>query len=70
MNQCERNYAVASVTGESATTIKRLGFHLVEPVDLIGDPNAVSRGPHVVDWDERELAFDFPLIQERHRVRC
>ncbi len=44
--------AVARATGESISTIQRLGFLLAEPV--IEAPNADHEelGPHVIDWDQ------------------
>jgi len=52
MTQRELNRAVATATGESITTIDRMGFNLVEVVE---DPEPEARrSPLVVDWDELE----------------
>lgn len=53
MNQADLNRAVAQVTGESISTIKRLGFLLAEPSDCL-DREADEQSPHVIDWDELE----------------
>ncbi len=53
MTQADLNRAVAQATGETVTTIKRLGFLLADPDELL-DPEAEELGPHVIDWDELE----------------
>ncbi|MCG6156326.1 hypothetical protein [Rubinisphaera margarita] len=56
MRQSELNRAVASATGESIATIKRLGF-------LLSDPDTASRPerdcePAMLDWDDCLIADD------------
>ncbi|QDT93578.1 hypothetical protein [Gimesia algae] len=53
MKQVDLNRAVALATGESISTVKRLGFLLAEPDEHI-DPAAEESGPYVIDWDELE----------------
>lgn len=53
MQQADLNRAVSRATGESVTTIKRLGFLLAEPDDP-RDPDSEDFGPYVIDWDEVE----------------
>ncbi len=53
MKQSDLNRAVALATGESVSTVKRLGFLLAEPDEVI-DPAAEESGPYVIDWDELE----------------
>lgn len=53
MQQSELNRAVARATGESVSTIKRLGFLLADPSESL-DPESDDHGPHVIDWDELE----------------
>jgi len=70
MRHADLNRAVAQATGESVTTIKRLGFLLAEPDESL-DPVDTTLGPQVIDWDDRyecfanesqpEL-FDAPLV--------
>lgn len=55
MHQSDLNRAVAEATGETVTTIKRLGFLLADP-DLELDPHDEDLGPYVIDWDELESA--------------
>jgi hypothetical protein len=55
MHQSDLNRAVAAATGETVTTIKRLGFLLADP-DLELDPHDEELGPYVIDWDELEAA--------------
>ena len=62
MRQAELNRAVAQATGESVSTIKRLGFLLASPEDL-SDPSDADLGPFVIDWDvleaERQLTTNW-----------
>ncbi len=53
MKQADLNRAVALATGESMSTVKRLGFLLAEPDETV-DPEAEESGPYVIDWDELE----------------
>ena len=53
MKQADLNRAVALATGESMSTVKRLGFLLAEPDERV-DPAAEESGPYVIDWDELE----------------
>ena len=53
MTQRQLNRAIASATGESVSTIARLGF-----VHLTAGP--VERDPHFVDWDD--LGAEHPGI--------
>ena len=53
MKQAELNRAVAHATGESLSTIKRLGFLLAPEVEAC-DPEDGELGPYVIDWDEVE----------------
>ena len=53
MRQADLNRAVALATGESMSTVKRLGFLLAEPEEVI-DPEAEESGPYISDWDELE----------------
>ena len=60
MQASEFYRAVAEATGESVSTIRQLGFSLVEePSDDQDDE--VCFGPNVIDWDEVEAlrAWDF-----------
>ncbi len=53
MQQADLNRAVSRATGESVSTIKRLGFLLAEPDDP-RDSDSEDFGPYVSDWDEVE----------------
>ncbi|QDT66723.1 hypothetical protein [Calycomorphotria hydatis] len=59
MKQNDLNRSVARATGESVTTVKRLGFLLAEPDEVL-DPDDEALGPQVIDWDE------FPSAQIHH----
>lgn len=52
MTQTEVNRAVARATGESVTTIKRLGFLIADPNIDVEDGDDEDLGPYVLDWDE------------------
>jgi DNA-binding winged helix-turn-helix (wHTH) protein len=55
MTQAELNQAVADVTGESVTTIRRRGFSVVTPLQVFDpDRNEDYILPNVVDWDALE----------------
>jgi|SRR6056297_1157144 len=43
---------VSRATGESVATVKRIGFLIADPTRPIGDPEAETLGPHVIDWDD------------------
>ena len=43
----------ARATGETVSTIKRLGFLIAEPDDS-RDPDSDEYGPYVIDWDALE----------------
>lgn len=51
MKQADLDRAVARATGETVSTIKRLGFRLAEPSDHF-DSESDDRRPFVIDWDE------------------
>ena len=65
MKQADLNRAVALATGESMSTVKRLGFLLAEPDETV-DPDSETSGPYVIDWDEQEANR---LNSERQGVR-
>ena len=54
MTQAEVNRAVARATGESVSTIQRLGFLIADPDSELLDPDDDDLGPYVLDWDELE----------------
>ncbi|MCA8990744.1 MAG: hypothetical protein KDA88_02135 [Planctomycetaceae bacterium] len=53
MHQSDLNRSVARATGESVSTIKRLGFLIADPEQDL-DPHDEELGPYVIDWDELE----------------
>ena len=55
MHQSDLNRAVSRATGETVSTIKRLGFLIADP-DLDLDPHDEDLGPYLIDWDELEAA--------------
>ena len=54
MSQHDLDLAVASATGESLRTIRRRGFSVIEPADVLFDPEPDVRAAQYVDWDELE----------------
>ena len=71
MFQAEMYRNIARTTGESVSTIKRVGFLIADPSQPISDPEAADLGPHVIDWDEFEAhqeefdatsSFDFAAL--------
>lgn len=65
MKQADLNRAVARATGETVTTIKRLGFLLADPREPL-DPDAEELGPHVIDWDELEVQRFLETAERQH----
>ena len=57
MKQADLDRAVARATGETVSTIKRLGFLLADPTEML-DPDSDDAGPYVIDWDEVEAQRD------------
>jgi hypothetical protein len=53
MTQRQLNHAVARATGESLSTICRMGFSA-----LADEPLEVDRDPFVVDWDALDAQRD------------
>ena len=51
MKQADLYRAIARATGETVSTIQRLGFLLDDPTDN-HDPESDENGPYVIDWDE------------------
>ncbi len=51
MKQADLNRAVAHATGETVATIKRLGFLIAEPDEVL-NPDSEDLGPYIIDWDE------------------
>ena len=62
MNNAELNRAVARATGESVSTIRRLGFGPAGPEFETDDEMPQQLGPSVIDWDE--------LRVQRYRGNC
>jgi hypothetical protein len=54
MRQSELNRQVAEATGETVSTIKRLGFLIADPTEPIHDPDSPELGGRVIDWDDFE----------------
>lgn len=55
MKQTELDRAVAKATGESVSTIKRLGFVLADPRLEPTEVDSADNGPRVLDWDEMDI---------------
>ena len=53
MKQADLNRAVSRATGETVETIRRLGFLLAEPDDML-DADSPDDGPYMLDWDTLE----------------
>jgi hypothetical protein len=50
VTQTQLHRAVARATGESRSTIRRLGFGIADPALVCHDPEPLRR-PRIVDWD-------------------
>ena len=51
MRQTDLNRSVARATGETVSTIARIGFIIADPSEPIDDPHSEELGPLVIDWD-------------------
>ena len=54
MTQSELNRAVARATGESLSTISRMGFSIFDPVEAQNELDALPQ-PQTVDWDQLDI---------------
>jgi hypothetical protein len=61
MNQRDLNRVVAQATGETVTTISRMGF-----VPLI--PGQIDREPQFLDWDRLDEQRNVALTRPRRPV--
>lgn len=50
MTQQELDVAVAQATGESLSEIRRHGFSLADPEQVVYDPEPIRR-PRYINWD-------------------
>ena len=66
MTQPQLNRAVARATGESRSTIHRMGFSLLDPPENLNDLDALPR-PQTVNWDRLDARRPGFLPQ---RARC
>ncbi|MCD0458632.1 hypothetical protein [Roseiconus lacunae] len=63
MRQADLNRSVARATGETVSTIARLGFIIADPTVPIDDPHSEDLGPLVIDWDSMHEQRDQPDAQ-------
>jgi len=68
MKQSLLERAVALATGEAASTIRRMGFSLVNPEEDYEDCDALSR-PQTVDWDRLDSHRPAYLAQRPRSYR-
>ncbi len=64
MRQSELYRSIAEATGETISTIKRLGFLIADPTQPITDPESEFLGPHVIDWDDLHVQRNDPTELE------
>jgi hypothetical protein len=57
MKQADLDRAVAHATGETVSTIKRIGFLLADPIGS-SDLDSDEPGLYAIDWDELEAPRD------------
>ena len=66
MKQSQLDCAVARATGETLSTIRRMGFSLFEPSEVHDELDALPR-PQTVNWDRLDSHRPGYLPQ---RARC
>ena len=64
MNQSDLDRAVAQATGETVSTIQRLGFLLAGPDEQF-DLDEHEDDPYVIDWDELERQRRQKILRSR-----
>ena len=62
MTQNETNRAVASVTGETVSTVALLGFSVADPDAVDYDPEPSDIEDRIIDWDARDGQRGEPLV--------
>ena len=67
MRQNQLNREVARATGETVSTIKRLGFLLDDPASDPQDATSGDLGPQTIDWDEFDLQRSQPFPGRPYR---
>ena len=66
MTQRDLDSAVASVTGEATSVIRRLGFGIADPGEVHFDPEPSDLPPAWLDWDQNDDVEPVRHIR-RHR---
>jgi len=64
LSQSELNRAVARATGESISTIQRLGFLLADQAYPADDQDFDLLGAQVIDWDALALQRQADVVRE------
>ena len=67
MTQNQLDRAVARATGESAATIRCLGFSIADPAAVDHDPEPIYCRPRIVNWDRLDAGRPAYLPP---RARC
>lgn len=61
MTQHDLNSAVACATGESLSEIRRRGFSIADPAEVLFDPEPNQLVPQMIDWDDFERHGNIPI---------
>jgi hypothetical protein len=67
MTQYEVDCAVADVTGETLSDVRRMGFSIADPSEVNFDPEPDDLLPQAIDWDVVDLERNSPVIHQMHR---
>lgn len=67
MTQKELNRAVARATGESVSTIARLGFGIADRLATRHDSDSCGRQGRTVDWDAFDAERPALFLSRRRR---
>ena len=59
MTQYELDTAVAIVTGESPSVIRRRGFGIADPLEVHFDPEPNDVPPQYLDWEQMQETRPF-----------
>ena len=67
MTQRDLDSAVASVTGEATSVIRRLGFGIADPGEVHFDPEPSDLPPAWLDWDQNDTVEPVRPVRRRRK---
>lgn len=65
MTQQELERELCAATGEALSEIRRRGFSIANPTDVVFDPEPYDNPPRVVDWDDVQQRQNVAIFESR-----